>query len=862
MRDFFGQEWSPGVDKDPRLTILNLSFLPDAVGEYSSTDEYLAAVEPFSNQREMFYVSIGEFEIGSDDYMATLIHEYEHMIQWHNDPSETTWLDEGLAQVAERIAGYDTVSTHSSFLAATDLQLNAWPSNSANNLPNYGGSYLFLLYLWERFGDELIRNIARHPEDGMAAVRQSLGQIGVDAHDVFGDWTVANFRSESNFPYGYAQETLRPACPVQKVGELSGTIEGYLPQYSADYLQLDGVGEVELGFRGSPKVGPIPANAASGTYFWWSNRGDNVHSTLTRAFDLTGLERATLHFETWHDIEPYIDTGYVSVSTDGGKSWNFLNGAYTIYDPTFDYGPNYTGVSGVRARPEWVPERMDMSDYVGSEVLLRFEYVTQSPFNGHGWAIDDIAIPELDYHYDVDTGDDGWTGEGFVRTRQAVDQDWAVYLLHPGEVQKLQIAGDGSSSALFNLDAEQGPTTVVITAMAPRTKVEGTYKLSLTGDAELVPINASDPGSDFFYDDFSDECSGWEINESPATAYGYRDEAFFFELRETDLIALSNPGLNLSDVEIDVRTVQTSSAGDNSWGVVCRYLDVDNYYGFEISDDQYFTIYAFLNGEYLPLHEWTQLSSIASGDGANNRLSASCVGDTLGISLHGQEITSVTDNRLTAGDIGLTASTYDGAGAAIQFDDLRVLTPDYASLPDVLLFEDFNDPAGGWDIDSSAESAVGYLENEYFIDVFLPDQWIWSLVGSDYDDIVVEVDTRVESPAFDNSWGVFCRYQDANNYYGFEIGNDGLHVIYALADGEFQQLTNWMFSRSINTGIGAENHIRASCVGDTLELVVNGVRLAEVSDSAFRNGDVALLAATYGSGGSRVVFDNLVLRQP
>jgi hypothetical protein len=161
MRDFFGQEWSPGVDKDPRLTILNLSFLPDAVGEYSSTDEYLAAVEPFSNQREMFYVSLGEFEIGSDDYMATLIHEYEHMIQWHNDPSETTWLDEGLAQVAERIAGYDTVSTHSSFLAATDLQLNAWPSNSANNLPNYGGSYLFLLYLWERFGDELIRNIAR-----------------------------------------------------------------------------------------------------------------------------------------------------------------------------------------------------------------------------------------------------------------------------------------------------------------------------------------------------------------------------------------------------------------------------------------------------------------------------------------------------------------------------------------------------------------------------------------------------------------------------------------------------------------------------------------------------------------------------
>jgi len=862
MRELFGQEWSPGVDNDPRLSILNLSLLPEVVGVYSATDQYLSAVEPFSNQREMFYVSLADFEIGSDDYMATLAHEFEHMIQWHNDPSESTWLDEGLAQLAERVVGYDTVATHPSFLANTNLQLNAWPSNPAQNLPNYGGSYLFLLYLWERFGDSLIHDLARHPEDGMAAVRDSLSQRGIDAHKVFGDWTVANLRSEATIPYGYAQETLRPACPIQKVVALAGTIEGRLPQYSADYLQLDGVGEVELGFRGSTTVGPIPANAASGTRFWWSNRGDNVHSTLTRAFDLAGLERATLHFQTWHDIEPFIDSGYVSVSTDNGQTWNFLSGAYTIYDRDFDYGPNYTGLSGKRARPEWVPERMDLSDYVGSEVLLRFEYITQSPFSGHGWAIDDIAIPELDYLYDVDIGDGGWIGDGFVRTRQAVDQDWAVYLVLPGEVRKLQVADDGSTSTRFSLDAEQGPATVVIAAMSPRTKVEATYKLKLTGDAVLTPIGAAIPGSEFFHDDFSDQCSGWEISESSSSAYGYRDEAFFFELRDPDQIALSIPGLNLSDVVIDVNTVQTASAGDNSWGVLCRYLDFDNYYGFEISDYQYFTIYAFLDGDFVSLVDWSELGSIASGDGASNRLSASCVGDRLSLSLNGQEIASVRDSRLTAGDIGLTASTYDGTGAAVQFDDLRVQTPDYASLPDVVLYEDFGDPAGGWDVESDSQSAVGYLDNEYFIDVFSPDLWIWSLVGTDYDDIVVEVDTRIDSPTPDNSWGIFCRYSDADNQYGFEIGNDGLYVIYALVGGEFIQLTDWMFSSAINTGEGAENHIRVSCIGETLELIVNGVRLAQVTDSTFRNGDVALVSVTYESGGSRVAFDNLVLRQP
>ena len=862
MRDYFGQEWSPGVDNDPRMSILNLSFIPDAVGEYSSLDQYLTAVEPFSNQREMFYVSLADFEVSDDDYMATLAHEFEHMIQWRSDSSETTWLDEGLAQLAERMVGYDTVTTHPSFLGHTDLQLNAWPSNPAQNLPNYGGSYLFLLYLWERFGEDLIRDLARHPEDGMAAVRQSLALRGIDAHEVFGDWTVANLRAEAKPPFGYTQETLRPACPIRRVPILPTTIEGRLPQYSADYLQLEGVGEVELGFRGSNRVSAIPTNASSGTHFWWSNRGDNVHSTLSRAFDLSGLDRATLHFQTWHDIEPYVDNGYLSISTDEGRTWKFLKGSHAIYDPNFDYGPNYTGVSGNRARPEWLSERVDLSEYVGSEVLLRFEYVTLSPYSGHGWAIDDIAIPELDYLYDVDAGDDGWVGQGFVRARQAVDQDWAIYLSLPEEVRKLQIAEDGSASARFNLGSEPSTATIVIAAMAPRTKVEATYKLNLTGEASLTSINAPDAGSGFFYDDFSDQCSGWEINESSVSKYGYHDGAFYFDLRDSEEIALSNLGLSLSDVVIDVHTVQTTSAGDNSWGVICRYLDVNNYYGFEISNDQYFTIYAFLNGEFVPLQDWSQLASIAVGDGAHNRLSASCVGDSLSLSLHGQEIANVVDSRLTAGDIGLTASTYDGAGARIQFDDLRLRAPDYALLSDVLLFDDFSNPEGGWDIESDSESAVGYLDGEYFVDVFLPELWTWSEVGSAYDDVVIEVDTRIDIPTADNSWGVFCRYEDADNQYVFEIGNDGLHIIYALVGGEYVQLTDWTFSTAINTGPGAENHIRASCVGDELELAVNGVTLAEVRDSTFRSGDVALYGANYESGGSRVVFDNLVLRQP
>ena len=36
-------------------------------------------------------------------------------------------------------------------------------------------------------------------------------------------------------------------------------------------------------------------------------------------------------------------------------------------------------------------------------------------FNEPGWAIDDISIPEIGYHTDGETGDDGWRAAGFVR---------------------------------------------------------------------------------------------------------------------------------------------------------------------------------------------------------------------------------------------------------------------------------------------------------------------------------------------------------------------------------------------------------------------------------------------------------------
>ncbi len=57
-REFFGSEWKPGVDSDPRLHILHARGLGENIaGYYSSADEYSQQVNQYSNEREMFYIS-------------------------------------------------------------------------------------------------------------------------------------------------------------------------------------------------------------------------------------------------------------------------------------------------------------------------------------------------------------------------------------------------------------------------------------------------------------------------------------------------------------------------------------------------------------------------------------------------------------------------------------------------------------------------------------------------------------------------------------------------------------------------------------------------------------------------------------
>ena len=104
------------------------------------------------------------------------------------------------------------------------------------------------------------------------------------------------------------------------------------------------------------------------------------HSTLTREFDLSAVDRAWLEYQVWYHLSDDLEYGYVTISTDGGISWKALSGI--IMSPSEVYEDYYPRGYSRRAA-NWRTERISLSQHAPGQILLRFE-VNSSYATKHG----------------------------------------------------------------------------------------------------------------------------------------------------------------------------------------------------------------------------------------------------------------------------------------------------------------------------------------------------------------------------------------------------------------------------------------------------------------------------------------------
>lgn len=485
IRSVFGMEKLPGIDGDPRLHIVHEPYLGfGAVGVFRPEDQCPRSLCPTSNQRDVVYYSLDWGAVNSDEYLTTLTHEYQHVIRFAQDGNERRWMNEGLSQLGEHLSGfapeYSVGENLDIFLANPDNRLDGWADIDTDPSIYYGSSYLFMVYLYERFGLDFIRALAESPLDGLAAVHHTLRQTGqaVGLDQVFMDWLLANYLDDPFVADGhYYYSTLRVpikvgSSPIELLEGEQVILNHDINQYGANYFELE-EGSYTLLFDGSDQTPIADASPHSGQWMWWGYNAESSIARLTRSLDLREVESATLQFALWYDTERDFDWIDILVSMDGGRKWKALSSSQML--PSDDLIPvaHYSGRS-----PGWINEKIDLSPFAGHEVLLRFEYATDGSYSLGGILLDDIAIPELGWSDDVEQLDETWQVEGFLRVPQGVAQQWSLAFIQKGKPPTVEIFSLSADNIIrTDLTVPEAGGVLVIGAMAPLTAEKTEYKI-------------------------------------------------------------------------------------------------------------------------------------------------------------------------------------------------------------------------------------------------------------------------------------------------------------------------------------------------------------------------------------------------
>ena len=195
----FGSEPKPGIDGDERMTIVIHEMARETGGYFNSGDVYSKFQNPRSNEREMIYLN--SYYIDTAEAKSFLAHEFVHLIgveqkDLKKHVTEETWLNEARAEYAPTLLGYDTAYQGSNlqrrvhdFISKPSDALTEW----LNRKEDYGVSSMFIHYLVDYYGIQILVDSLRSSQVGIASLNEALKTNGFDKNfaQIYEDWAIA-----------------------------------------------------------------------------------------------------------------------------------------------------------------------------------------------------------------------------------------------------------------------------------------------------------------------------------------------------------------------------------------------------------------------------------------------------------------------------------------------------------------------------------------------------------------------------------------------------------------------------------------------------------------------------------------------
>lgn len=217
--DFWGSEPRPGIDNDPKITILISRLVDFAGGYFDSSHLYKKSQIDDSNEREMVFINSSSVISGRAKIF--LAHEFQHLLAFYQkeilrDSSEETWLNEARAEYAPRQLGYDDIYETSNvrrrvfaFEQNPSDPLAEWKNQSSD----YGAVTLFMYYLVDQYGNRILSDTLRSGKSGIESINEYLLLNGFTERfsNVFSYWTITNVLNDPavNSRFAYISQHLK-----------------------------------------------------------------------------------------------------------------------------------------------------------------------------------------------------------------------------------------------------------------------------------------------------------------------------------------------------------------------------------------------------------------------------------------------------------------------------------------------------------------------------------------------------------------------------------------------------------------------------------------------------------------------------
>ena len=300
----------------------------------------------------------------------------------------------------------DAIWSHRWFAYPTDAGKTG-PSQNLNGGTRIGGSNIWI-------GDYTVE-----PENG---------GLGVFTHEFGHDLGLPDFYDTAGGENGTAFWTIMSSGSWLNEGEAAGdaigtTPGGFGPEEKLFLGWLD-YSTVNAGQSGTYTLSPSEQTLSgqdqavkvnlpnstytdayttpkTGSYAWWTGRGDDLKNTLTRTLTVAAGQTVVVTADLWYQIEEAYDYLYAEYSTDGGATWT-------------QAGTAITGEG-----PKWAGKRWSFKPAQAGAVQFRFRYATDGGYNEAGAFIDNIAIKignAVAVTDGAENGDNGWTVNGFKRS--------------------------------------------------------------------------------------------------------------------------------------------------------------------------------------------------------------------------------------------------------------------------------------------------------------------------------------------------------------------------------------------------------------------------------------------------------------